>query len=175
MRTAIQILDQTARQRFLTAILAGNTIKTAARLARVPHNFVLQLFQQIEQLTADVYYEDDMSEHELELIEFYKDVQMALANAESNLVTIVKVTANTDWRAAQFLLKAQNPEDWDPDTKRQLAAQPKQETNQLQQKPFDPSKLTVEELEQLEQLMLKASTNFDAKQLTDSNTNTKDK
>ena len=152
-----------AQQRILTALSQYNSLKTAAKLARVSPSKLRVYFSYAQQQLDDPAFDpEDYSKAELALFEFYQAAQSLEAEAESAQVLSITRATEKDWKAAAHLLKMRNPEDWS-DTKASQSAVPTDTNNsaaaaQLLGSPgLDLNLLTADELVMLETLLRKAT------------------
>jgi hypothetical protein len=159
------MFPKSAREKVISSITKGNTLKTACRAARLNYVLLSEYQTTINPIMDDpAFHPDDYSDQENEVIAFFQDVRSAQAAYEEKAVTHINEAQVKDWKAAQFMLQQRNPEDWAPPqkpTRGQLAdleAQPSPAAGILGNSNVDLRRLNSQELQLLEDLITKAST-----------------
>ena len=164
LRSFPSLFPKASRDKVMTLIELGNTLKTACKHERLNFAMLKQFFTLVESVMSEPsFHPDDYSDAENEIISFFQDIQAALARSETNLVAKVKSAADKDWKAAQWQLQQRNPDEWANQAKpvhTSVSVQVAQQDNQslLSNPNLDLRRLTSSELQLLEELITKAST-----------------
>lgn len=164
-RTFNHFFPPDVRQRVISLLYKGNTLRTACKTQRLNEATLVKLFKMVSEWVTDpAFHIDDYSDEEKLVISFYLDVQAALSQAETISVEIVHSAAKGgDWKAAQWMLKQRNPEEWGQESASTTRRQPGTELvpvdNQtlLANPNLDLRRLDSKELQLLEELITKAS------------------
>ena len=155
-----------AQQMLLTAVMQGNSLRTAAKLARIPYQKLVTYLQYAEDtLNSPQFFHDDYSSEELQLFEFFESLQAKQAEAEVDLVLNIKQAADRDWKAAAHILRVRNPEDWSEKPQNSNSSSSPYSQNKqssslaslISAPNVDLRRLSSDELILLEQLLLKAT------------------
>lgn len=161
-------IPKAQREKFLTFLMKGLSLKSAAKLCRIEPRALTRFFKtasDILEKSLPYYIPADYSDSENELVAFYLACGEATAKfEEATLNTVTIASEQGDWRAAQFILQSRNPEDWGSkgggtvvNVNQQNSNSQDPTNNQLGYGHLDLNKLTVKEIEILEDLLRKAS------------------
>lgn len=136
-------LTQDRHELIVQAVRAGNYREPTARAAGIGPS---TLYRWLETGEADAEAEKDSPEREL-----WEAVTRAEGEAEVHAVAILRRAMSEDWRAAVEYLKRRSPERWS------ATENVKHQGEVKHAHGIDYSKLTPEELEQLERLVDRAT------------------
>lgn len=110
----------------LASIRAGNYVTVACRMAGIGERtfydwraYALNIGKRIDE-AEEQGLEVELTDEETEYLTWWKEVQLAEAEAEVRLVTQWASAASTDWRAARDLLARRHPDRWREQTATEL-------------------------------------------------------
>ena len=140
-------LTEPVRERVVTAIRAGNYAESAARAAGIAPSTYYRWIERGEREREGIHRD------------FLEAVRLAEAEAEVHAVALIRRAMAEDWRAALAYLERRYPGRWRRHTSTELTGPDGGPIRTHEVKQLDLSRLSDEELTQLERLHARASDN----------------